>query len=266
MQFFPFRTIGAKRPFHITYDQISSAMNKASKRGKAAIEGRKYAVMDPRTGRTFSPKELLRLVIGDRSFYGGRGLNGANSVFRAFGFPVGNRIDLERQRRKLGKRNGKVLRTGILLKRLFSKTWKTLPTEAELNHIRGGEFPGVYLLAYTDENLEGSRVQEKDVFYVGMTCEGGLNRRLQQFRRGIIYGGFHSAAERFKRVWLRGKPYRPHDKIRFYFAYLPVECEKTKEWRSPDDLCRMSKVPELELAAIARVKRRLHHEPLLNKK
>ena len=146
------------------------------------------------------------------------------------------------------------------------KSPKALPSEAELPHIRGGEFPGVYLLAYTDENLEGSRVQEKDVFYVGMTCEGGLGKRLQQFRNGITHGGFHSAAERFKRVWLRGKPYRSYGKTQFYFAYLPVECEKAKEWRSPDDLRRMSKVPELELAAIARAKRRLHHEPLLNTK
>jgi hypothetical protein len=266
MQFFPFRTIGAKRPFHITYDQINSAMKRASKRSKSAIEGRKYAVMDPRTGKTFSPKELLRLIIGDRSFYGGRGLSGANSVFRAFGFPVGNRVDLERQRRELVKRKGKVLPTEILLKRLFSQTWEQLPSEAELRRISDGGFPGVYLLAYTGESLLGSRVKEKDVFYVGMTCEGGLSKRLQQFRKGITHGGFHSAAERFKRVWLRGKPYRPHGKTRFYLAYLPVKCEKAKEWRSPDDIYRMSKVPELERAAIARVKSRLHHEPLLNKK
>jgi hypothetical protein len=40
VQFYPFRTIGVKKLFHITYDQINLAMNSASKTGKAAIEGR----------------------------------------------------------------------------------------------------------------------------------------------------------------------------------------------------------------------------------
>ncbi len=185
--------------------------------------------MDPRTGETYSPKELLRMVIGEHQFYGGRGLNGANRVFRAFGFPVGNRGDLRRQRQEIRKRKGKVLSTQILLKRLFSETWKILPSEAKLQHIKGGGFPGVYVLAYSDKNLQGSRVQEKDVFYVGMTCEGGLNKRLRQFRKGISHGGFHSAAKRFHRLWLRGKPYHPNGKTRFYFAYLAVECEEAKE-------------------------------------
>lgn len=266
MQFYPFRTIGAKKPFHITYDQISLAMNSASKTGEVAIEGRKYAVMDPRTGRTFSPKELLRLIIGERSFYGGRGLNGANRVFHAFGFPVGNRIDLESRRQKLRKWNGKPQSTKSLLKRLFSQTWNTFPSGAKLQAMEGGEFPGVYMLAYSDESLKGTRIKEEDVFYIGMTCEGGLRTRLQQFRKGIVQGGFHSAADRFKREWLKGKPYRPRGKTRLYLAFIPVKCERAREWRLPADVRRMSKVPELELAAIARVKNCLHHEPLLNKK
>jgi hypothetical protein len=53
---------------------------------------------------------------------------------------------------------------------------------------------------------------------------------------------------------------------RLYFVYLAIRCEKAKEWRSSDDLLQMSKVRELELAAIARVKECLNHEPLLNKK
>jgi len=36
--------------------------------------------------------------------------------------------------------------------------------------------------------------------------------------------------------------------------------------RSPEDIAILSKVPELEFAAIGNVKRRLGHEPLLNKK
>jgi hypothetical protein len=222
--------------------------------------------MDIQTGETYSPKVLLRLVIGKRPFHGGKGANGANSVFRAFGFPVGNRAFLKREREKLRKRSGRVLSTNVLLKRLFSKTWQILPPASELQNLKDGDFPGVYMLAYADVSLDGIRVSEKDVFYVGMTCEGGLRARLQQFRKGIIHGGCHSGAMRFHRIWLRGKPYRPDGKARFYFVYIPVKCERVKVWRSPNDILRMSKVPELELPAIARVKSELHHEPLLNKK
>lgn len=266
-QFFPFRPIGIRSSLHITYRQVIDAMGKASKGGNCLAAGRKYAVMNPRTGETFSPKDLLRLIVGSgRVFHGGKGVKGANRVFQAFGFPVGNVRDLRKKQEKLAKRKRYVLSTETLLRRLFSQRWRLLPSKSELRGIEHGSYPGVYLLAYSPRNLERQKVQERDVFYVGMTCEGGLSTRLGQFRQGITTGGFHSGAERFYKVWLRRKPYDPNGACRLYFTCFPIECETSKQWRSPGDIAMLSRVPELELAAIARVKRRIHHEPLLNKK
>ncbi len=248
MQFIPFRATGLDHPFHITYSQIKAAMKKASK-SKKPVKGRKYAVMDVQTGETYSPKALLKLVIGERRFH-------------SFGFPVGNREFLNSERAKKRKPSGRVDSTNVLLERLFSRTWKLFPSVRELQHLE--DYPGVYMLAYSDTSLDGTRVKEKDVFYVGMACEGGLRSRLKEFRKGITDGRCHSGAMRFHRIWLKGEPYRPNGKARFYFVYVPVKCERVKEWRSPSDILRMSKVPELELAAIAQVKSKMHHEPLLN--
>lgn len=99
-----------------------------------------------------------------------------------------------------------------------------------------------------------------------MTAEGGLSRRLRQFREGIERGGAHSAGKRFFRIWLRRESYNPSAQCRFYFSYLPIECTTEKEWRSLRDLHNPGKVAQLEYAVIARVKSKIGHEPLLNKK
>ena len=85
-QFFPFWPVGVRKPFHITYRHIIGAMNKVSKARKKKTTGRKYAVMNPDTGETFSPKEILRTIIGtDFVFLGGKGPNGANRLFSSAG-------------------------------------------------------------------------------------------------------------------------------------------------------------------------------------
>lgn len=267
-QFFPFRPVRPRKQFQITYEKVIAAMETASRTGNAAPSGTKYAVMNPRTGRTFSPKLIVGLALGPgrRDFYGGKGERGANSVFRTFGFPVGNQRALTKRWNKLIKSKRRIPATEALLSELFRQRWALLPAASELRGLKGGRFPGVYVLAYSQMNLKGKRVREEDVFYVGMTCEGGLASRLWQFRMGIAHGGFHSAAKRFHRIWLRRKLYNPNGALRLYFACVPVECETVKEWRSPRDIAILSKVPELELRAISRIKARIHHEPLLNKK
>ena len=240
-------------------------MKEASKSGTAKAAGRKYAVMDPRTGETYSPKQILRLVIGPGfSFFGGKGLNGANRVFRAFGFPIGKTARLAQERSRLKRRTVRIPNTRQILQGLFSQTWHLLPPTKELRKITHD--PGVYVLAYSNERLQGKPVREIEVFYVGMACEGGLSTRLQQFRAGIARGGCHSGADRFYRIWLRRKPYDPRGPSRFYFACVPVNCLAAKSWRTPNDLRGLGKVAELEYAAIARVKTKIHHEPLLNTK
>jgi hypothetical protein len=121
VQFFSFRPTGTTKTFHITYKQIVSAMNKIARRGPKRATGWKYAVMNPRTGDSFSPKEVLRLIIGDRySFYGGKGAKGANQVFRTFGFPVGNLAKLREHRDNLLRRKSRIPTVNNLQYRLFS--------------------------------------------------------------------------------------------------------------------------------------------------
>jgi hypothetical protein len=132
MQFFPFRPIGATESVRITYDAIISAMNQASSMDETQKSGRKYAVMNPKTGETFSPKAILRNIIGDRRFAGGKGLNGANRPFQAFGFPLGRLDKLIAKRKDRPTQKAKVLRTEILLKQVFEQRWRILPA---LSHV-----------------------------------------------------------------------------------------------------------------------------------
>jgi hypothetical protein len=199
-------------------------------------------------------------------FSGGKGFGGANQVFHAFGFPLGKKQELDGKRQELKRRPLRRFSPHGLLRKLFSQEWSLLPTKSEMKTIPNGKYPGIYVLAYSDEPLLRKRVLEKDVFYVGMTVEGGLSTRLYQFYSGIIGGRGHSAGQRFFRVWLKRKRYDRNAKTKLYFAYLPVMIEAVKEWRTSEDLRNLGAVTELEYEAIARVKHKLGHEPLLNKK
>ena len=269
-QFFPFKRIGVTKPIRITYEQISASMNKITNTQTNKKTGHEYAVMNPETGETYSPKQVLGSIIGKKfNFYGGKGFDGANRVFQVFGFPVGRQNELEQKRAELvlerRSADSKVPTVENLLDQMFSQNW--LPfSQDKIQKLRDGQCPGVYVLAYSEKNLVGKPVRETDVFYAGMTCEGGLSARLEQFRLGTLGRIAHSGATRFFRFWLKRKRYRPNSSPRLYLAYVPIKCETVKGWRNADDICNLSRVVELELATIARVKRAIGHEPLLNKK
>jgi hypothetical protein len=198
-------------------------------------------------------------------------------VFREFGFPVGKSDKLVQKWKSLKSGNDQISNVDQLLKSLFSQRWRFLPTGNELATIVSHS-PGVYVLAYSGRNLRGRIVHEKDIFYVGMACEGLLDTRLRQFRdgigrhkrltlrEGVAPGVLHSAAARFRRIWLRGQAYDPQAPMRLYFACVSLDSETAKPWRTPNDLRNLGKVVELEYAAIARVKSIIGHEPLLNSK
>lgn len=167
MQFYPFKPTRSPE-MHITYSQIVKAMREAGKDSAAHDTGKKYAVMNPRTGETFSPKDTLRRIIGDKSFYGGKGFGGANQVFHAFGFPVGRKEKLLKSRLERLNRSGNCnLRVDTLVGKLFEQKWRPLPSKRGLRDIKLGQCPGVYALAYSERVLTGKRLQESDVFYVG---------------------------------------------------------------------------------------------------
>jgi hypothetical protein len=262
--FFPFRPISSKEIYQITYTSIIREMKKASKLDITSLQGRKYAVMDPKTGKTFSPKLIIGAVLRtdykfNGKFHGGKGRSGVNQVFKAFGFPVGNRETLRKLREEHKTETFRLPTITALTRQLFGQRWQLLP-----NKIPKNVYPGVYLLSYSKDNLRGELVKETDVYYIGMTREGGLGSRLRQLCMALRSGGYHSGGDRFYRIWLRRGRYVYGNRFRFYFAYLPVKCVSHKAWRTDRDVLILSRVPELELAAIAHVKRKIGYEPILN--
>ena len=107
-------------------------------------------------------------------------MDGANRVFQTFGFPVGNKRKLIKRLHIVKKKNDRIANVDQLLKRLFSQRWRFLPAGNELTKTVSHS-PGVYVLAYSHNDLQRKAVREKDVFYIGMACEGLLDIRLRQF-------------------------------------------------------------------------------------
>jgi hypothetical protein len=153
-----------------------------------------------------------------------------------------------------------------LVSRLFSESWTGLQSSKSLAR-PDLKFPGVYLLAYTDGDIEGARVDVRDVFYVGMSnAAGGVNQRLKQFKAGIEKNGLHSGAMRFYRDYGHNRPFsETNTGKRFYFAPLTLPCMSEKAAAQPDDLRQMGHVTCLEYYAIAHVATQTGRKPALNK-
>ncbi|HEV2615327.1 MAG TPA: hypothetical protein VGU63_01810, partial [Candidatus Acidoferrales bacterium] len=113
-------------------------------------------------------------------------------------------------------------RVGYLLRVLFERTWEHL--DASYAKTSEFAFPGVYVLAYSNEQLKGRVIKETDVFYVGVT-HAGIRKRLRQFRAGLEYGKHHSGAKRFF-IKIAGRtPYSELlDKKIFYVASVSARC------------------------------------------
>ena len=60
-------------------------------------------------------------------------------------------------------------------------------------NVKDNQFPGVYVVAKTKNQVEGKKVDIHDIYYVGMTTSrAGLIGRLNQFDSGIKRGYGHS--------------------------------------------------------------------------
>lgn len=149
-------------------------------------------------------------------------------------------------------------------KKLLSKNWTEL-TKA-INEIEK-IYPGVYLISWSREELEGEKVQLKDVYYIGMTnAKGGVKSRLKQFRNGIIKGVGHSGGNRWRKEKNKGKEYDQKNGKKFYSAYVQIECIVIKGVRSADDLRKMGNITKLEYEMMALYKKETGGEPEGNKK
>ena len=247
------------REYPVSRDDIVSAMKRfdeqvdhASERRPLTRRGSKYFVWWHR--KSYPPKQLLRLlphpVVG--RFSGG---NATNQVFRDLEFYVGK----GRYPKRLADSSTALVSASALKRRLLAQRWNPLTR----NFLKGktGQYPGVYLFAWSDQHLEGKRIVLEDIFYVGSSCTG-LNPRLNQFCDGIHRNCCHSAAIRFHTRWYR----RSRRGYRFFVATVSVPCETRKELRTEKDLRKMGRVAELEYDMLAEIKKCTGFEPLLNRK
>jgi hypothetical protein len=257
--------------FIITREAILTAMDRYDQqyRSHAHDAGRRYAIRY--RDKLYPPKYVLSLAINRprTSFSGGKGQNATNTVFANLGFEI---VSANTNQPSVSTRNvpGSPAKTNIpipdieaLIQELLSKKWTNL--HSNYIHQPDGEYPGVYILAYSDKPLEGEQVQEQDIFYVGMT-HAGIVRRLGQFIRGLEEGGHHSGANRFFNDYARQIPYNQLPKKRFFVASIAIPCVVDKQARTPLDLRKMGEVTRLEYYVLAHIKERLGVEPELNKK
>ena len=132
--------------------------------------------------------------------------------------------------------------------------------------IPGGQYPGVYILAYSNAKLTDELVRVKDIYYVGMS-HAGVTKRLHRFIVGLECNRYHSAAKRFFRTCANSIPYtKLKGRKTFYFASVAVPCIVDKALRKPIDLRKMGEVAKCEFYVLAHVHEQLGREPELNRK
>ena len=125
------------------------------------------------------------------------------------------------------------------------------------------DYPGVYMLAITDEDLSGKTPMFKDVSYIGMTNSYyGLYGRWGQFNRSINGGSGHSGGNT---VYADLGNYKEWKKKRFVCGVM-VKCDVQKSSRTPEDLIKMGWVAYMEMEAISLFKKKMGCEPKYNKK
>lgn len=152
------------------------------------------------------------------------------------------------------------------IQEILNKKWQ--PLLENYKKIEDGNYPGIYLLAYTNKNLEGQIVEPDDIFYVGMSnARKGLTSRVKQFLNGIEKNGSHSAGMRFYKENSQGIPFSECDHLeKFYIVSSAFKCNVNKQTRTPNDLRIMGEICRLEYHLLAHIKEVTNEEPKLNKK
>ena len=115
---------------------------------------------------------------------------------------------------------------------------------AERSSRANRQYPGIYLIAITSEDLNGKIAEWSQVSYIGMTnSQGGLQSRLQQFDNAIKGNNGHSGGNKAFQIWKHYSTWAS----KVFVAVMPIEC---KPWRlTPDDLINMGLVSYLEYEA-----------------
>lgn len=242
------------KKYQISREAVVTAMRRFDEEfGRGSHRrGTKYFVWY--RGKAYPPKEILRRLPqwSASRFSGGEA---TNQVFRGLEFYVGK----GKYPGRLPGSSAPLLSLNALKKKLMNQRWSVFAPKFPQGD--AGQYPGVYLFAWSDKKLEGKRISFDDIFYVGSSCTA-LQMRLNQFSQGIKRNCCHSAAMRFYERWRR----RSHAGQSFYVAALSIPCETRKELRTEKDIHKMGRVAELEYAMLAEVKKHTGFEPLLNRK
>ncbi|MDT0646948.1 hypothetical protein RM545_09615 [Zunongwangia sp. F260] len=152
------------------------------------------------------------------------------------------------------------------IQEILNKKWE--PLLENYKNIEDGNYPGIYLLAFTHKDLNGQIVQPSDIFYVGMSnARKGLTSRVKQFLNGIEKNGSHSAGMRFYKENSKGIAFSDCNHLeKFYIVSLAFKCDVNKLTRTPKDLRIMGDICRLEYHLLAHIKEVTNAEPKLNKK
>jgi hypothetical protein len=137
-------------------------------------------------------------------------------------------------------------------KNMTFSSWKRWP---DRNEYYGISFPGVYVVAISDEDLSGLKFSYlDDIVYVGMTnAVKGLRGRLSQFDNTISKKHWqHGGADRllFK--------HRNYKKLinKLYISMQHWECDPSQ--KSASDLLTMGEVLKMEFVTMAKC---IQHRP-----
>lgn len=247
------------KKYQISREAVVAAMRRFDEefgRGSLGIRvnrrGAKYFVWW--RGKSYPPKDILRRLPqwSASRFSGG---DATNQVFRDLEFYVGK----GKYPRRVHDSTTPLLSLSTLKKKLMAQRWARFTR----NFLKGqdGQYPGVYLFAWSNQKLQGKQIKFDDIFYVGSSCTA-LRMRLNQFYDGIERNCCHSAAMRFYTRW----SHRALPGQSFFVATVGIPCETRKELRTEKDIHKMGRVAELEYAMLAEVKKHTGFEPLLNRK
>lgn len=152
------------------------------------------------------------------------------------------------------------------IQEILNKKWE--PLLENYKNIEDGNYPEIYILAFTDKNLSGQRANPNDIFYVGMSnARKGIKSRVKQFLNGIEKNGSHSAGMRFYKENSKGIAFSNCNHLeKFFIVSSAFECDVNKGTRTPNDLRIMGEICRLEYHLLAHIKEVTNAEPALNKK
>ncbi len=115
------------------------------------------------------------------------------------------------------------------------------------NNIENINYPGIYAIAITSKNIDGGKLEYKDVVYIGMT-KSKLKGRLGSFNSSITGKTGHSGGNAIRKEldnydkWVKNK--------KLFVAVMPIKCDTKR--RNSSDLKQMGVVAALEYMAFAR--------------